>query len=98
MPRKNKQMVIPARYVEDRNSNTRHDYYVKLTVEDMAALITILGQEVSASAPNPLRDALCAEAPALVKLLACANGLMPTPMPGTKAPATKQASQCRGRS
>ena len=75
-----KQIVIDTRWVKHTDERTHHDYSIRLSLEDVSALITILGHAGSASDANLLRDHLGKQVPALVKLLACATGLVPTPM------------------
>jgi hypothetical protein len=72
--------VIRASNVPVKHGRTSHDYFIYLTLEDVSALLTLLGHARSASDATLLRDHLADHVPALVKLLACATGLVPMPM------------------
>jgi len=77
----NKAIVIHATWVPaGPRGRVHHNYTIKLTLEDVTALIQLLGHAGSASDATLLRDHLQEHLPALVKLLACATGLVPTPM------------------
>jgi len=75
-----KHVIVNARLVEYTDGRTHHNYNIRLSLEDVSALITILGHAGSASDAQLLREHLGKQIPALVKLLACATGLVPTPM------------------
>jgi hypothetical protein len=85
----NKQIIIDAGWIPHTDGKTKHDYQIRLSLEDVAALVTLLGHAGSASDADKLRDLLSKNVPALVKLLACATGLVPTPMAEDKAAAVK---------
>ncbi|MDB5347275.1 MAG: hypothetical protein JWP89_5652 [Schlesneria sp.] len=76
-----KEIGINARSVEHSDGVTHHDYHVSLTLDDISALIGILGHAGSEYDAKLLRDHLKKQVPAIVKLLACATGLLPTPIP-----------------
>jgi hypothetical protein len=75
-----KVIVIRVSRVPHPDGRTRHDYDIRLSLEDMSVFIALLGHAGSASDASLLRDHLGEQVPALVKLLACAAGLVPTPM------------------
>ena len=75
-------IVIIERYVEFKDGKTHHDYYIHLSLDDLAALISLLGQNAdSKNDAKRLHDHLNKDIPALVKLLACATGLIPQSIP-----------------
>jgi hypothetical protein len=84
-----KQIVIRASWVPHGDGRTNHEHLIRLDLEDVSALIAILGHAGSATDASLLREHLREQLPALVKLLACATGLVPTPMAETKALAGK---------
>ena len=55
-----------------------------LSLDDISALIAIMGHAGAANDASLLRDHLGEELPAIVKLLACATGLLPTPLTEVK--------------
>src|SRR5690348_12547280 len=71
---------IKAGYVLHEDGVTHHNYIIYLTLEDVAALVTLFGYAGSESNAGLLRKLLEAHIPALVKLLACATGLVPVPI------------------
>jgi hypothetical protein len=75
-----KEIVIRASNVPHSDGRTNHHYFIRLSLEDVSALLTLLGHAGSASDASLLRDHLAEHVPALVKLLACATGLVPKPM------------------
>jgi hypothetical protein len=79
-----KQIVISATGVPAKDGKTNHNYTIRLSLQDVSALITILGHTGTATDAEKLRDHLCKQIPALVKLLACATGIVPTPMNESK--------------
>lgn len=76
-----KTLEITPRYVPHTDGTTHHDYSIKLTLADISALIDLLGHAGSATDAKLLRDHLAKQVPAIVKLLACATGVSPTPIP-----------------
>jgi hypothetical protein len=86
-----KKVVIDAGWVRHTDGRTHHNYQIRLSLEDVSALVTILGHAGLASDATLLRDHLGKQVPALVKLLACATGLVPTPMAEVKPGAVKKA-------
>lgn len=84
-----KKIVISAARVPLGDGITKHNYQISLSLEDVSALVTILGHAGSASDAALLREHLGKQVPALVKLLACATGLVPTPMAEAKPTAVK---------
>lgn len=85
----NKEIVIGAAWVPHGDGRTNHNYPICLSLEDVSALVAILGHAGSASDASLLRDHLGKQVPALIKLLACATGLVPTPMAEIKPPVNK---------
>jgi hypothetical protein len=75
-----KQIIISAAYVPYGDGHTHHNYRVCLSLDDVVSLVTLLGHAGSAQDASLLRDRLNEHIPALVKLLACATGLVPGPM------------------
>ena len=75
-----KQIEIRDSWVPAQDGRTRHTYYIRLSLDDVTALISLLGHAASAEDATLLRDRLGKDIPALVKLLACATGIVPTPM------------------
>jgi len=75
-----KRLVIQPRSVPHTDGVTHHDYTIDLTLDDISSLIALLGHAGSASDAKLLRDHLGKHVPAIVKLLACATGIAPTPI------------------
>lgn len=73
-----KTISITAPWVEDASGKSHHVYKISLTLDDVAALIELLGHAGSKKDAKLLRDKLKESVPAIVKLLACATGLEPT--------------------
>ncbi len=73
-------IVIKAGYIPHQDGITRHDYEIRLSLEDVAALVTILGHASSAANATQLQDLLGKNIPAIVKILACATGIAPMPI------------------
>ena len=88
---KAKQLVICPRWVPHTDGITRHNYSIRLTLDDISSLIGLLGHAGSASDAKLLRDHLNKHVPALVKLLACATGVAPVPL-GEEPEADENAS------
>jgi hypothetical protein len=61
--------------------HTHHDYVIRLSLEDVSALLSVLGHVASKTDAQLLREQLGKDVPGLVKMLACANGIAPMPMP-----------------
>jgi hypothetical protein len=90
-----KQVAIQVNWIPHDDGKTNHTYCINLSPDDVSALLAILAHAGSASDAELLRKHLAKQVPALVKLLACATGLTPVPMPeDTKADA-KQPTNCR---
>jgi hypothetical protein len=79
-----KEIIIGAYSVPSGTGPTRHNYSIRLSLHDVSAIVSILGHTGSARDASLLRDHLAKHVPALVKLLACATGVVPTPMPEVK--------------
>jgi hypothetical protein len=75
-----KQLVIRPRWVPHTDGVTHHNYSIRLTLEDISALIGLLGHAGSASDAKLLRKHLAKHLPAIVKLLACATGVALVPL------------------
>ena len=75
-----KKIVISGLLIPYQDGVTHHDYKIYLSLEDVSALITIFGHAASEGNAGLLRDLLGKNIPALVKLLACATGLVPVPI------------------
>jgi hypothetical protein len=86
-----KQIIIFVPSVPYGDGHTNHDYYIRLSLEDISYLVTLLGHAGSATDASSLRDHLRQQVPALVKLLACATSLVPTPMADSKNQPDKRA-------
>lgn len=82
--KRNKTIVIKAPRVRHTDGKTHHTYEIVLTLDDVTALIVLVGHAGTSSDARLLRDRLAENVPALVKLLACATGLTPTPIPAHK--------------
>lgn len=78
---RSKQLVIQAPWVLHTDGTTHHNYTFRLTLDDISSLIGLLGHAGSATDAKLLRDHLNKHVPAIVKLLACATGVAPTPLP-----------------
>lgn len=78
--KRSKSIVINALDIPHRDGHTKHNYEIRLTLADFAALLTELGAGISESEAPILRKELRRNIPALVKLLACATGLVPLPL------------------
>jgi hypothetical protein len=89
----NKQVVILARYISGGGGRVRHNYSIRLSLADVMSLIAIFGHAGVADDAMLLRDQLSKHIPALVKLLACATGLIPTPMIEMAVAPTKISSK-----
>ena len=76
-----KQLVIKAQWVRHTDGKTHHVYTIRLTLDDISSLVGLLGHAGSATDAKLLRDHLGKHVPAIVKLLACATGVAPTPLP-----------------
>lgn len=79
-----KELDIYAHGISHSDGITTHNYTVSLTLDDVAALIEVLGHAASATDAELLRDHLSKSVPAIVKLLACATGIAPAPIVGSK--------------
>lgn len=75
-----KHLIIRPRNVPSTDGVTQHDYFIRLTLDDISSLISLLGHVGSATDAKLLRDHLGKHVPAIVKLLACATGVNPMPM------------------
>lgn len=75
-----KSVEITGQYVPLGDGRTSHNYKVELSLQDITSLIAILAHAGSATDAELLRKHLKDQIPSLVKLLACATGLVPTPM------------------
>ncbi len=75
-----KQVVICAQRVLHTDGKTHHNYTIRLSLKDVTELIGLLGHAGSARDAALFRDHLSKHVPAIVKLLACATGLFPTPI------------------
>jgi hypothetical protein len=75
-----KQVIISAGHVPHGDGHTNHNYIIQLSLEDISALITVLGDAASGADATLLRNQLDKHVPILVKILACATGLIPIPM------------------
>ena len=84
---KAKELRIRPRWVAHADGITHHNYTVSLTLDDVSSLIGVLGHVGSATDAKLLRDHLAKHVPAIVKLLACATGVAPVPLPEEGAPA-----------
>jgi hypothetical protein len=80
-----KQIVISVPRVRHQDGRTHHNYQIRLSLNDVASLIAVVGHAGSAKDAELLRTELEKNVPAIVKLLACATGLVPTPMVETDA-------------
>lgn len=76
-----KVLEIKPHWVLHNDGITHHNYSIKLTLADISSLIDLLGHAGSATDAKLLRDHLAKQVPAIVKLLACATGVSPTPIP-----------------
>jgi hypothetical protein len=76
-----KELVIKASWVRSTDGKSHHVYTLRLTLEDISSLIRLLGHAGSATDAKLLRDHLGKDIPAIVKLLSCATGAAPTPLP-----------------
>ena len=83
---KGKQLIIRPRWIPHTDGITHHNYSIRLTLEDISSLIGLLGHAGSASDAKLLRDHLSKHVPAIVKLLACATGVAPVPLPAEDVP------------
>lgn len=70
-------IVIKANRVLSIDGKSNHDYTIRITLDDIAALVNIVGHAGAKNNAKSLRDALAKEIPAIAKLLACATGLQP---------------------
>jgi hypothetical protein len=73
-------LIIHDSWVAHTDERTHHHYEIRLSLEDIATLLEIVGHAGAAADASLLRDHLKKHIPALVKLLACATGLLPTEM------------------
>ena len=83
---KAKELYIRPRWVPHTDGITHHNYTVTLTLDDISSLIGLLGHAGSATDAKLLRDHLAKHVPAIVKLLACATGVAPVPLPEDSTP------------
>jgi len=92
--RLSKKVVIRAPGVCHTDGRTHHDYTIELSLDDVAALIELLGHVGAASDAKSLRDHLGKNIRAIVKLLACATGVAPVPIKEqTSRPKKKTAAK-----
>lgn len=77
---RSKTLVIHPRWVLHTDGLTRHNYQIRLTLDDISSLIGLLGHAGSTTDAKLLRDHLGKHVPAIVKLLACATGVAPVPL------------------
>lgn len=80
-----KAIYIRAESILHTDKKTHHDYTIKLTLEDVASLIELLGHAGAKSDARHLRKQLKAKIEAIVKLLACATGIQPGEIENTSA-------------
>jgi hypothetical protein len=73
----NKSIYMKAELVRSPSGRSHHNYSIRLTLEDVAGLIDLLGHAGSKSDAKLLRDCLSDKIPAIVKILACATGVQP---------------------
>lgn len=78
---KSKHIAITAKGVHSRDGAVYHDYTIQFSLDDVSALIEIVGHLATKTDAVALRDHLVTQIPALVKLLACATSITPAPMP-----------------
>lgn len=73
--RESKQILIKAPYVaHHQNSSTHHDYEIRLSIEDIPALVAELGHAASIGDSSLFQEHLGEQIHALVKILAGATG------------------------
>lgn len=103
--RVDKVIQITAKRIRHTDGKSHHNYTISLTLEDVAALIEILGHAAEKSDAKLLRDKLKATIPAIVKLLACAIGFQPVEIkedaettPPTKTAARRIKKEVKRRS
>ncbi len=82
-----KELRIRPRWVPHTDGITHHNYTISLTLDDVSSLIGLLGHAGSETDAKLLRDHLGKHLPAIVKLLACAVGVAPVPLPEEKSAA-----------
>lgn len=76
-----KELHIRPRWIPHSDGVTHHNYTVRLSLDDISSLIGLLGHAGSSTDASLLRDHLAKHIPAIVKLLACATGIAPVPLP-----------------
>jgi hypothetical protein len=79
---KTQQLVITRYKVPHTDGNTHHNYTIGLTLDDISSLIGLLGDVGSAGDANLLQGHLAKHAKAILKMLACANGVATVPING----------------
>lgn len=75
-----KRLEIRPKWIRHTDDVTHHNYTILLTLDDISSLIGLLGHAGAESDAKLLREHLSKHVPAIVKLLACATGIVPTPM------------------
>lgn len=76
-----KAVYIEAYFVKHTDGRSHHNYSIKLTLDDVAAVIDLIGHAGAKLEAGLLRDCLKEKVPAIVKILACATGLQPQEIP-----------------
>jgi hypothetical protein len=79
-----KAIIINANWILSTDGKSHHNYTIKLTLEDIAALVDLVGHAGAKTDAKLLRDSLAKNIPAIVKLLACATGVQPLEIPEEK--------------
>ncbi len=72
-----KAILINAYWIQSTDGKSHHNYTIKLTLDDIAALVELVGHAGAKTDAKLLRDSLAKNIPAIVKLLACATGVQP---------------------
>ena len=76
-----KAIFINANWILSTDGKSHHNYTIKLTLADIAALVDLVGHAGAKTDAKLLRDSLAKNIPAIVKLLACATGVQPLEIP-----------------
>jgi hypothetical protein len=72
---RDKALEVKSSGVADFNTDSRHNYTISISLDDLAMLFNALGQEGVSKSPRELEGALESELKALNRLLAIASGI-----------------------
>jgi hypothetical protein len=79
-------LVARAWGVQDIYQKSYYDFDIMLTFEDIAAIVDRLSAEAIPGVPRVIHEAFKSHLTALIRLLTCASGSVPGPLPEASPP------------